>query len=303
MLVDEVDTTEEWSHKLNLLAVNRRSKIVMETIVPDEGNVFISTDLISAEPMVLLNYSEDKVLYDILYTYKKKPAEWVNGVFMSKNIYLTCCSRIPFVQDKLQEIEAKYQEDIASIFNRDPDLVKDELGKVYDTLKALVLALLYGLSVNGVQRQLTERGYKADKKFSADFYHSFWSVLTDVQKLRDCQIDLFEKAFRKKMPVCNPFFTPLPSGRSKDALNRIVQSSVSSFIRMVCCEVFTKRSSEVSARLVAIIHDELITEVSKNDVAKFKEVLDKSVAYVNDTVGLQYPLGLGLKEVTNFYAK
>jgi hypothetical protein len=303
MLADEVDTTEEWNSKLNLLAVNRRSKIVMETIVPDEGNVFLSCDIQSAEPMILLNYSDDKVLYDILYTYKKKPAEWVNGVFMSKNIYLTCCSRIPFVQDKLQEIETKYQEDIASIFNRDPDLVKDELGKVYDTLKALVLALLYGLSVNGVQRQLTERGYKADKKFSADFYHSFWNVLTDVQKLRDCQIDLFEKAFRKKMPVCNPFGTPLPTGKSKDSMNRLIQSSVSSFIRMVCFNLFTKYGSEVSSRLVAIIHDELIIETAKEDIERVKVTLSVSVKEVNETVGLVYPLGLGCKIVENFYAK
>jgi len=303
MLADEVDTTEEWGYKLNLLAVNRRSKIVMETIVPDEGKVFISLDIGGAEPTILLNYCDDPTLYDILFTYRKKPAEVIDGVLMTNNMYITACSKTSFMQNAMREIAAQEGISFVDLVNKDMDKAKELLGFKYDFSKRVSLAMIYGLSAWGVERQHNEAGFPVKKGYGEGFYNSFWEVLPAAYSFLQAQIKIFEKAFKRKAPVCNLFGTPLPSGKPKDAGNRIIQSSVSSFIRMVCHALFVTHPFAHFIRLVCIIHDELILEVKKEHVEELRAHMKMCVDMVNEIVGFSYPLKLGFKEVSNFYAK
>jgi DNA polymerase I-like protein with 3'-5' exonuclease and polymerase domains len=183
------------------------------------------------------------------------------------------------------------------------DKAKELLGFKYDFSKRVALAMIYGLSAWGVERQHNEAGFPVKKGYGEGFYNSFWEVLPAAHSFLQAQIKTFEKAFKRKEPVCNLFGTPLPSGKPKDAGNRIIQSSVSSFIRMFCYTLFTTHQFKHFIRLVCIIHDELVIEIKKEHVEEFRAHSKMCLDIVNEIVGFSYPLGLGFKVVHNFYAK
>lgn len=289
--------------KYNLLACNRRNKIVMSNLVPHEECVFVSSDIAGAEPTILLNYSDDATLYEILYTYKKKPAEYRGETLMTSNMYITSLSTTKFMKDSIRKAEGVLGASFVDAWNANADKAKEALGSSYDFAKMQALALIYGLSPSGVVRQFGDAGIVVTKEFGKDFYDNFWRVLPQAAKFRDRTIRLFEKANSKKMAVCNPLGTPLPSQKPRDSMNRIIQSSVSSFIRLLCYLIFTKNKPEFHLRLVCIIHDELIVEVCKEDVEKYRAHLKACVDEANSIIGFKYPLSLGFKLVNDFYAK
>ena len=80
--------------KYNLLAANRGSKYCMTPIVAIEGKVLISSDVTSGEPTLILNYSNDSTLYEILYNMRDKKPYWNNnGLLMTDSLYITTLSK------------------------------------------------------------------------------------------------------------------------------------------------------------------------------------------------------------------
>lgn len=284
------------SNKFNLLAINRGSKFVTGCIVPEDGYLFISSDLNSAEPTLLLNYSYDLTLKAVLYDYVGKKPKWENGILLSDNLYITTMSKTSLIKDKIKEIE-RQGYDFAELWINDNEKARHLLGSNYKYAKGLCLALIYGLGVNGVVRQLTDIGIPCTTQEAKNIYNAFWDSIPAARDFKNNIVDIVTKANKRGIPFLNPFGLPLPSGKPKDALNRLIQSSVSSFVR----ELEKILLPYKGCRLVAIIHDELIFEVQKDLVDKFKEHFYSCVAKINEKTGFPFPMRLGFNVGDNFY--
>lgn len=280
--------------KLNILALNRRSKALMCPFVTRDGYKFISSDAKSAEPTLILNYSEDPVLKAILFDYTNRPPEWKDGLLMSDSLYVTTMSKTELLRPVLKILPPSWYP----LWVSDNEAAKAALGATYRLAKIAVLAMLYGLSPNGLVRQFSENGVTLSLIEAERIHNSFWSSIPQVRELRDVLVKCFTAKFRKKVPFLTPFGFPAPSGKPKDAMNRVIQSSVSSFIRALWEHMFP---NQIGAELVCVIHDEIIAEVPEDNIELYRVLLNDAVDSVNQKFELKYPMRLGFNIGNNLY--
>jgi hypothetical protein len=179
----------------------------------------------------------------------------------------------------------------------DNEGAKKQLGKYYKMAKTAVLALLYGQTPEGVVRSFAAEGMVISLEEATVMHGQFWLSLPEAYRFMLSMQVMFTRAHKKKMPVMGPFGFPIPSGKPKDGMNRVIQSSVSCFIRQLCYKVFPTNYAELSC----IIHDELISEVDENYIEEYRSLLLGAVDEVNTTFALTYPLRIGFNVGRDFY--
>lgn len=284
---------KEKEKRLNLLSINRRSQHVCGSLKPRKGRVFISSDVSGVEPTFLLNFSNDSTLKAVLQDYVGKEPEWKDGILLSDSLYVTTMSKTQLLGPTLESLPSTWYQ----LWLSNNEEAKKQLGKYYKLAKVAVLALLYGQTPSGVVKSFAAEGMLISIEEATTLHAQFWSSLPDAHKFMLSMQVMFTRAHKKKMPVMGPFGFPIPSGKPKDAANRIIQSSVSCFIRQLCAKVFPTPYAE----LTCIIHDELISEVLEDSVEEYKGHLFKALDETNAAFALTYPLRLGFNVGHNFY--
>jgi len=266
-------------------------------LVRHGGQCFVTHNCGSAEPTFLLNYTQDPTLKAVLIDYKGVKPEWKDGLFLSDSLYITTMSRTSLIRDKIKEVE-KEHGDFCEMYFKDGESAKEALGQTYKTAKMFVLALIYGLTPNGLVRQAKDAGFEISKAYASEVYNSFWQSIDKAREFRDMLTSLMILHEKQGKPFMSPFGLPLPCGKPKDSLNRVIQSSVSAYIRMLELSIFPCPFAE----LVAIIHDELLVEVDLGKEEEWRAWLMSRNAELNQRVGMQYPIKLGFKIGDSFYA-
>ncbi len=316
--------------KLNLLGINRRSKHVVGCLKPEENSVFISSDISSGEPTLLLNYTNDATLKAILYDFRGKKPEWRGNLLLTDSLYITTMSKTDLILKRLDKIMSKSflnklkdrdevtlqtlaspsisDEEIELLEKADGcfeqlyfesgDTAKHLLGNEYRYAKAWSLAFIYGLQASGLVIQAKDAGYSYTKDYAKSMMDAFWDTIPAVREFRDQLIAMFTLANKRGKPFISPFGLPLPTGKPRIALNIIVQSSVSSYLRRLEQAVFPCGFAE----LVAMIHDEMVANVLRGREADWKPHLFGINTKLNKEVGMQYPIKLGFKIGDSFYA-
>lgn len=261
-------------------------------MVRSRGQVFCVNNC-SGEPTVLLNLSEDPTLYSVLYGMRGKRPYWEKGLLLSDSLYVTTMSQTPLLKSLLDSLG----EDWLDLWITDNDQAKKQLGSKYAICKMIVLALIYGLGIASLGRHLFEADVVMTKEEITAIYNGFWDSLPQAKLLRDYLSLEFKKAKKKHQCYVSPLGFPLPSGDPHKGLNYCVQSGVSSWIRKLNLDLF----SNEKFRLIAIIHDELVTEVAEKDLEEYQTELYRAEAACNEFFGFKYPLKLGFNVARNFY--
>lgn len=279
--------------KINILAMNRKSKLCMETLIPDDGHVFVASDCNAIEPTMLLNFCDDATLYKILFAMRGKEPYWDRGVLLTDSLYVTTMSNTPLLGPLLEKLGDEWR----ALWAVDPDAAKKQLGPIYATSKMVVLALLYGLQKKSLARHLVESGVVMTDKEVSQIYEGFWDSLPEAKMLKDFLIHEFKAAHKKGQCFVSPMGFPLPTSKPSDALNYCVQSSVSSWLRKLNRKLF----SDKRFFLNVIIHDELVVSVRKEDVNEYREWLELCRNETNEFFQLPYPVKLGFNVAEDFY--
>lgn len=279
--------------KINILAMNRKSTYCMSPLIPDEGNVFVASDVGSAEPTILLNLCEDPTLYSILYEQKGKKPSWQGNILLTDSMYITTMSSTPLLGPLLRDLGGDWVE----LYYKDSDEAKKKLGSKYALSKKFVLALLYGLGKKSLGADMRESNVIMTNEEVAAVYNGFWDSIPQARDFRDVIAHMFKKAYKEKRPFMSPFGLPLPSSQSSKGFNYIIQSSVSSFIRRLNMNLL----KHDWIKLVTVIHDELVMEVPKDRVDEYRTILKNEEKYTNDLFGFKYPLNLGFNVANSFY--
>lgn len=287
---------KEWP-KFNILASNRRSKTCMQPYVARPGYKLVFQDVVAAEMMFLLNFCDDPNLKAILFDYQGKRPEWKDGILFTDSVYITGTSRTDFMRRRIDEVQKATKEDFCDFYARDSGAAKKALGVHYDVGKMIVLALIYGLQGFGVCRQMGERGFPVSKQYGEKFYNDFWSSFEVAHDFSKRMVYLMTKAFAAGRPILNPFGTPIPSGKPKDAMNRVIQSSVSTFIRSLEKELFPCDFAE----LLLVVHDEAGMEVREDSIERWRVHHLAALARVNELYQLTYPIQMGFSVGGSFY--
>jgi hypothetical protein len=260
---------------------------------PRKGRVFISSDCTAVEPSILLNLSDDKTLKAVLYDYVGKEPQWDGNILLSDSLYVTTMSKTDLLGPVLRSLpQSWYPQWVA-----DNDAAKKALGKSYKMSKTSVLGCLYGQTPPGIVKTFAGEGMIISLDEATKLHSQFWDSLPQAHRfMLEMQV-MFTRAYKKKMPVMGPFGFPIPSGKSKDGMNRIIQSSVSSFLRLLCQRIFPTPLAELSC----IIHDEIVCEVLEDRIEEYREHLFAALAKTNEACSLTYPIKLGFTIGKTFY--
>ena len=300
-ILGDVEISEEV--KINLLALNRGSKACVGSLVPEEGKVFISQDVTSAEPNIILNMSQDATLYEVLYGMKDKRPYWNNnGLLMTDSLYISTMSKTNLIKRFLTE---KFIED----YFRDSETVKTEreFKKVYKVCKISVLALTYGCSVgnprkqNGLYNILKLANHELPLNEVKEIYNSYWNALPDVARFRDNVTAFAEKCKKENKPFFNYGGFILPSKQPHKAFNYSIQSFLSSWVRKLLHTMEKEGVFNKDCRLVCVVHDEIVVEVTKGKEEDYRTKVFKAMDDTNEFFNLKYPLQLGFNVGENFY--
>lgn len=259
--------------------------------------MFISMDISAGEPTLLLNLCDDPTLRGVLFDYRGKRPEWVDGLLMTDSLYVTLMSGTEVLGPLLKALPDEWYD----LWVTDNERAKGwdkEFKKAYKVAKIATLALIYGLTPAGLIRQFEDNGLTLSVDDAKRIYAQFWASIKYASKLKEKLVKEFEKAFKAKRALMSPFAFPLPTGKPKDALNRNVQSGISSFLRFLWRDLFP---NPLGVTMVCVVHDELVVECKRELVEDFKTFFYEKLDGLNKKLNLKYPMAMGFTVGETFY--
>ncbi len=282
-------------HRLNIQALARTDKGLLGSLLPDPGNIFVSSDAAGAEPVVTTHYSGDKNYYDACFGMQGK-APYYDGLLLKiSDIYLSVMSVSPIgAEDMREAFHSDYGgKSFAEQWLLDPEVIKKQLKRQRTFHKILCLGLGYGMQPPKMVKSAYEKGYALTLKEAREFYKAYWNLFKGVRALAD----RLEQQVEQDGYLINQFgYRMTMEGRL--GYNYLVQSSVSGILHVFCAKVFALAPW---AKFVTVIHDELIAEIPETRVEEFRKVIQAATDSLNDDLGWSVRMEFGFAVGASLY--
>jgi hypothetical protein len=279
--------------KLNPQGLARRSSDLMQCIIPDEDHVFISSDLGSAEPTVVTQFSKDQIYADAVFNLSGVDPYWENNILKLSDIYLTVASVNPVTKEKIRKA---WDDGLFKPWTVDSELVtSDPLIKPVRALnKTGTLGMLYGMGAKKMASNMTDQGIPLTLEEARLFHRYFWKTFSAIDRFRKYKAE----QFKKDGYLINPFGYRLKPSSPHKAFNYFIQSSVSGIINMIMVKLFTVAPW---IELVSIIHDELILHIPKSRTDECKSILQSVEDSLNEDLQWDVRMRMGFKPGRTLY--
>lgn len=277
---------------LNILALDRRDKGFMQTLLADPSQTLVSIDLAAGEPTVVANFSRDKYYrYATVDGVGKSPYFDARGVLMIDDIYMMLMSQTPMGREVLKaDFSAQWAED----WVRDADAMKTRYKNLRNLHKIAALGMSYGMGPAKLQKTFFEAGYDYELDICTTVYSAYWNLFADVKRYAD-RLAAF---VQKKKHLDNPFGFRCYPASPRLAFNYITQSTVNGLMAVLtmCIE-----NENAGARLLTCIHDELIYSIPTGAEETFRTQVKSATQRLNDTLQWDVPIRTGFVTGRNFY--
>lgn len=274
---------------LNILALDRRDRGFMQTLLADPFQTLVSIDLAAGEPTVVANFSGDYYYrYATVDGVGKVPHFDSNGVLLIDDIYLMFMSQTPIGRACLQAEFA----DSGKIHS------SEALKEKYKTLRALhkvaALGLGYSMGPAKLQKTFFEAGYDYDIDTCKAVYNTYWDLFADVKAYAD-KLARFADA---RKHVTNPFGFRCYPASPRLAFNYFCQSTINGLMALL---VMAIESHFPEARLITVLHDETIYSIPEGREEEFRIAKDLAVKDLNDSLGWSVKIRTGFATGRNLY--
>lgn len=176
----------------------------------------------------------------------------------------------------------------SEVFDTPFDEVTDDQRR---SAKAINFGLIYGMSAFGLGRQLGINRNEAQRYIDM-YFARYPGVLSYMDNIRSDAADkgYVETLFGRRLylPEINSSNGMRRQAAERTAINAPMQGTAADIIKkaMIAVDKWLA-GSELDARVIMQVHDELVLEVAKADVAAVTEGLHK---YMSETVQLDVPL-------------
>lgn len=282
--------------RLNPQGLGRRSPELMKCIVPPSGMVAASIDLASGEPTCVSHYSQDRLYKYACFDGVGKAPYYENGVLMISDIYLMTMSVSPIHAQLMRETFDKQRYGERTFSEQwlvDSDIAKKPIKKEREFSKLLKLAIDYGIGPKKMVKQAYERGYDLPFNTARKFHQNTWDTFDGVRKFRDyCALKVKKQGY-----LVNAFGYRLVPSQFK-AFNYFIQSSVSGIMHVLIQKLFFLAKY---AKLVTIIHDELIVDLPIDKQEDFRKHLKEATDSLNEDLKWTVAIRTGLVFGSNWF--
>lgn len=163
--------------------------------------------------------------------------------------------------------------------------------------KGINFGLIYGMGARKLAEDLKISNNEA-KKYITEYFAQFPSVR---DFLRSLETEILENGFsrtllgRKRRLNFNGVAEYVKLGFLREGVNAVFQGSAADIIKLAMNKIFIE--SEITAKLLAQVHDELIFECEKD---KAKEQSIKIAEIMENVVQLKVPLKVGISIAQNW---
>lgn len=278
-------------YKLNCQGLARRNQTLMECLIPDDGNSFVSIDLTSGEPTVTAHYTQDKYfnLLNFGMVGKKPYLESHTDLLIIDDTYLAGGSIHPTGRKVIKELtHTKFNG--LSFYDQwveDREVILRDIKIERGQWKATILALLYGQGPRGMVDHAYNHGFELSLLHAKDFHYLFWHKLfPDVRKFGE----MLSNQYKRKGVLINDFRCRLYPESAHKCLNYWNQSSVSGIMKLLESHLYS-----ISNYIIPHppIHDELILELPTDRVEDLRLDVLEAVKRLNDTLNWRLPIRTG----------
>lgn len=289
---------QEKEAKINAQGLSRRDESLMRSLVADEGELIVSSDISAAEPSIISHFSKDRRFTYCAFGGVGKEPYYEDKILMTDDIYLTSASVSPVGQDVMEEAYHRKWGGVSfseqwvidkEVIKSDPDV--KAIRKFH---KPLVLGIGYGMGAQKMVDTAADSGLKLRLEDAKAFHRAYWySLYPDVRKLGE-RLKLQNKS---QGYITNVFgfrlFPSLPK-----TLNYFIQSSTSGVMDLIAI-TFYKLAPW--AKHHCILHDEAVYSIPKDKVDETKKALKLATDHVNKQLGWDVDIRVGFVSGKDYF--
>ena len=175
---------------------------------------------------------------------------------------------------------------------------EDVTSAMRSKVKAMSYGLVYGLSEYGLAKQLRISNADA-KQLMADYFERFGGVKRYLAKVVDeAKLDGFTKTTygrRRPFDDLNSKIFALKENARRAALNAPIQGTAADIMKLAMINVDRALvSAGVKSRILLQVHDELVLEIAKGELAQVKEIVTREMTSASSlSVPLEVNVGVG----------
>lgn len=248
----------------NIPSQDEAGRQIKKAFVPQKGYKFLDADYSQIELRILAVLSQDESFLDA----------FKHGVDVHKKTAST-------------------------LFNKDIDEITRAERNVAKTVN---FSIIYGISPYGLSQDL-----KISVKQAEDYIDSYYELYSEVQAYMQKQIDFayehgyVETFFGRKrfIPELNDKNYNKRKFGERAAMNAPIQGTAADIMKLAM--INTQRAlneSDIKAKILVQVHDEILLEVEESQIDKAKEILKENMENV---INLEIPLEIEVNAGDNWY--
>ncbi len=278
---------------INLPALARRDGKFMGCFEAPPEHTFVSCDFSSLEPSITAHFSGDYFYkYSTFDGIGQLPYIHENGTLMVDDIYLMTASRMPGLDTPIHSFFSKASNRELWVKDKEAVTGHKDIKPVRSIAKPACLGFSYGMSAKRFVKQSYDAGLNVDFSQAKAMHKAYWELFSDVQKFSKT----VSKIVEKKGFITNPMgyrLTPEPH----KAFNSFIQSTASGVVDLLLMLLMPKIPD---ARLVAIVHDELVVTVPHDQIELLRKCKEEAVQELNQLLQWSVPMRLSFTVAATF---
>jgi hypothetical protein len=277
---------------LNIQGLARKEKGLMGSLIPREGNSFVSIDLAAGEPTVVAHYSQDRLYRAAAFDMVGKQPYLDGELLVIDDPYLMFASVSPIGKDA---VKRAIGDGLIENWLTNAEHYKSQLKKVRAFHKTVFLAKMYGQGPRGTVNFAADQGEHLEFQTSKALDHLFWYELFPSVRMLGERLEI---QLKRQGYLLNEFGYRMVPERESLALNYTIQSSVSGIIKLF--DEFVLEEAPW-ATWVTVIHDEQIWEIPADRVEEFRLCVQRATQRLNEFLGWTVEIRTGFAPGNNLY--
>lgn len=192
-----------------------------------------------------------------------------------------------------------HTETACAIFSASPDKVTPDMRR---QAKAINFGIIYGMGPYGLAQQLNIPVDEA-AVFISNYFDNFpqvqaWIALTIEQARRDGYVCTL-LGRRRYLPEINSPNSQRRAFAERTAVNTPIQGTAADIIKLAMVNISRRfEQAKLRSRMILQVHDELLFEVEKNEMAKVKSIVKEEM---EQALALTVPVAVEMGEGANWY--
>ena len=275
---------------VNIQALSRREKNLMNKLLPDPGYIFVSSDMSAGEPTIITQLTKDPNYKYFCFDGIGKKPYYKGDILMIDDVYLGYASKCPMFAPAMRNIFDTMLFNGNSFADQwliNAEVIKEDKAVKFirKNAKWMALAFGYGLGPKNVIPKAIEAGLAVKPSDGTGAFNAYWSTFNGIRSYAE-QLASHTKHVGW---FANHFGYRFVPEQPRKAFNGMIQSSVSSLFHwyFILMQHFMPE-----ALFVCCVHDEGLFMIKEGDEDKFrialKQVSDTMNSELNWDVDLRF---------------